>query len=372
MSWVEYVDEKYKTPYWHNSESGESSWTRPKEFIDEIAPPSSSILDSKKKKKKSTQKASIDANDNNDEDEVDHLIASSSKSRGFDSVSLILDRDRVYADTEKDIVRYSKSLYCTSFLIEGPAAIFESILRCFLFIIAAIFYAILALLRWRFQRANYIEQSRACFREAIICFNIMLSLFIPGISCSVYRNHKGDGEWDLAPIPTLVGWVDVRRLAIFSLIGNGKLATWKHIYVGNDNTDIPLGLLSKGKGRGRGVRDQRKGKERGRGSGSYVNNTSEYDDYNNSGVDIEAHNDFDDDDDTDNENVAINKKEALTLASNAVIERLSDLHLSVQQCQDSWKGKGIGIGILCYPRKVHIRMLEILRGDSEKIIESAL
>ena len=313
--WEEHFDDNYKAPYWYNKSTGESVWVKPDEFQ------SSS---SKKKKKKDEAgstpiTAPVDfppiADDVDDDDasmmasfETAELLPTSSD---LNRVSLILDQDRVYADTEPDIKRYSRSLYATACIIEGPAAIIEGITRGAAFITAAGVFCLLAVARWRHQRTAYIETARSCMREAFLSWAAVISMLIPGIVCLVYKRQDGEGDWELSPLPTVLGWVDVRRFAAFSLFGAGRLATW----AGMSAPDRPSGILS-----------------------------------------IHAA-----DADLDLE------EDVLQAAAHKVVERLSDLHLPAAQCQDTWQGP-----ILCYPRKLHQRMQEILKGESERTIERAL
>jgi hypothetical protein len=51
----------------------------------------------------------------------------------------------------------------------------------------------------------------------------VLTLLLPCTACLVYRNHDDEEEWDLAPLPTILGWVDSQRFAVFTM-GGGALA----------------------------------------------------------------------------------------------------------------------------------------------------
>ena len=42
-------------------------------------------------------------------------------------------------------------------------------------------------------------------------------------SCCVYRSFSSEGDWDLKPIPTLIGYVDPRRFSVFES-GDGAMS----------------------------------------------------------------------------------------------------------------------------------------------------
>lgn len=333
MPWKEHFDETYKAPYWHNEETGESTWTSPINAVN--IPAHTKTNDTKKKKKKRDKE--IHETIHSLDDPKTEAAANAAMMAAFggtedvspdgndlDRVSLILDRDRVYADTEPDIRRYSRSLYLNACILECPAAILEATVRGILFASATFVWVLLAIVRWRHQRAVYIDTARACVREAFLCFASVSSLLLPGLSCFVYSRHDTEGEWDLAPLPTILGWVDSRRFAAFALFGGGRFAyddayddmingpPGSHHDVGGEGD--ALGLLSADTG----------------AAGA-------------SGADL------------------------LQQAANTVMDRFTDLHVAASQSRDSWKGP-----VLCYPRKMQKRFQEILKGEGELVIEVAI
>jgi len=62
-------------------------------------------------------------------------------------------------------------------------------------------------------------------REGLLLMSATLTLAIPGMALMVYRHFDADGDdWDLHPIPTLLGYVDPRRFYTFCL-GQGSMAS---------------------------------------------------------------------------------------------------------------------------------------------------
>lgn len=154
-------------------------------------------------------------------------VASSGDSRldedEDDGIYLINSSDRVVADTESRIRNHVRCMYCTACLFEGPCAFLETIVRSFIFLIGTLVCALLAILIAS-SKAYYVGQAKKLLRETIICAAAALSLaLIPCVPCAVYRYYKEDANWDLAPIPSVVGWVDTRRYMAFCY-GGGSMA----------------------------------------------------------------------------------------------------------------------------------------------------
>eukprot|EP01041_Mallomonas_annulata_P002221 gene2221-4316_t len=131
---------------------------------------------------------------------------------------------RAFADTEDDIRNYAKCFYVHACLFEGPAACIEATLRFFLFIFIAsviLFFAIITCKR-------SIRPLAICYiREALLSGAAAIALLIPGIVLLVYKDFNPEDDWDIAPIPTILGYVDVRRFIVFSF-GQGESASNIH------------------------------------------------------------------------------------------------------------------------------------------------
>ncbi len=137
-----------------------------------------------------------------------------------------------------------------------------------------------------------------------------------------YRYKSDEREWDIAPMPTVLGWVDTRRFFVFCW-GGGSLAV--------------------------------------RGSGSRGEGDDDDDD--------------DDDDltgfasspfahtplphaanDSSSDNSNNNNNSSSSSDGNAEFERVFDIHMRTSR--DSWQG-----GIPCAPRKVSRTVSNIMSGD---------
>ena len=180
-------------------------------------------------------------------------------------------------------------------------------------------------------------------REAAICLAAVLSMCMPGLAAFAYRRQSGEGDWDLSPVPTVLGWVDSRRFAAFSLVGGGRLATWQ---------------------------DEDESEGEGAGDLSLAE------------IGVEVGMDFDSDSDSggDSGNARRGRgrgadidvmpppaPRVLQNAADTLVEKLTNLHLPAHLCHDTWKGP-----VYFYPRKLHRRLQELLRGESERHIEAAI
>ena len=120
----------------------------------------------------------------------------------------------------KDLNLFSIWIFICAILFEGPLAIVEAAIRGAMFLVVSI---ILFLLGIMFGSFSLLRVSYFLVRDSLLCFAAVITLCLPGAPVFVYRWYDRNGEWELAPIPTLLGWVDSRRLSCFTL-GNGSFA----------------------------------------------------------------------------------------------------------------------------------------------------
>lgn len=79
-------------------------------------------------------------------------------------------------------------------------------------------------LRFLVSGGSYLRVAWQWLREGLLLLAATCTLALPGMSLTVYRDFNPDkDEWDLSPIPTLLGKVDPRRFYTFSL-GQGSMA----------------------------------------------------------------------------------------------------------------------------------------------------
>lgn len=121
----------------------------------------------------------------------------------------------------RDICLYSVCIFINAFFVEGPLAVLEGTLRASICLVGSAIALILAtLLRDR----AFLLMCFFMLRDSILCIGAVATLCLPGSPCAVYRWYHMDREWELAPIPTIVGWVDARRFVSFTF-GNGCYAS---------------------------------------------------------------------------------------------------------------------------------------------------
>lgn len=227
--WTKHRDETYKTDYWYNEATGESSWTEP------AGASAVAATEPTGERVELSGAQEVDG----EAEEGDALLTSAALSahtsppsprKGVRSsdvarVSLLLHTDRVYADTAAAIATYERSMYWTALLIEGPLCVLEAALRGTCFLCVAVGCGVFAVGTLCFTpaptptptpthvptptpthapprasgaascssvastkaRRHYMIIAVACIREAVLCAACMLTLLIPGTACLVYR-----------------------------------------------------------------------------------------------------------------------------------------------------------------------------------------
>jgi len=115
---------------------------------------------------------------------------------------------------------YQICVYVNAVLFEGPVGVLEAGIRCIVFLCVAVS---LLLIRCTLKSSLH-KLMLDCFRECLISFAAGISLLIPGMACIVYCKYNANDDWDLYPIPSIIGWVDPRRFIVFSIIGGGSIA----------------------------------------------------------------------------------------------------------------------------------------------------
>ena len=121
----------------------------------------------------------------------------------------------------RDICLYSVCIFINAFFVEGPLAVVEGSLRASICLVGSAVALILAAL---FRDRAFLLMCFFMLRDSILCIGAVATLCLPGSPCIVYRWYHMDREWELAPIPTILGWVDARRFVSFTF-GNGCFAS---------------------------------------------------------------------------------------------------------------------------------------------------
>jgi hypothetical protein len=144
-------------------------------------------------------------------------------SETFDQEEIVAHQSQiasVHANTSRDIWVYSVCIFVNAFILEGPAAVLEGIIRAAIFSIGSIIVLLFAILC---REKQWFYLSGQLIREVLLCIFAVLTLCIPGTACLVYRRYHSDNVWDLAPLPSLLGFIDSKRFSSFTF-GNGSFA----------------------------------------------------------------------------------------------------------------------------------------------------
>ena len=407
-AWTEQYDEGYNAKYWFNAKTGESTWVKPEGFGVNIYSTDTSTLSAGTGNDKDKGGTSISNSDGTaveegDTDTTSLLHSSTSvqthahaRANTHTSINLILNTERVRADTEAAMKSFSRTIYFTAMFIECPMALLETCLRIGLFLLSAIICGALAIFRYQNRRAYYTVLGRDCVRETLLCLAALFSLLIPGLVCTIYRQYHTYDDWDLAPLPTVLGWVDSRRFASF-VFGSGRFT--------QISTSINTGADA-GTSTGLAVSTQDKTFEWREGGGTVAVTRSHYSNSHDTSSDVNDVNTDNDNKQTnlENANATVTPTSTATIEgiTDVVVERLLDLHLSAAFNQDYWKtggclplrlpfchsqkqgrgndegrvdltATGTGTGaILLYPRKVYARFKELLNGRGEMALATSL
>jgi hypothetical protein len=140
--------------------------------------------------------------------------------------------DIIHISTSRDIWIYSICIFINALFVEGPLAAAEGMIRCVIFLSMGFILFLMAAL---FRQKTFLHLGFKLFRETLLCSVSTLTLCIPGAACLVYRRYSKDDDWELAPLPTLLGMVDARRFISFSF-GNGSFASNVLYSLNNDKS----------------------------------------------------------------------------------------------------------------------------------------
>lgn len=187
-------------------------------------------IDDDKRLKKKKKNKNTDNNSNNDytidEDEKELLLLSRSKK---ENDTLTPEQRKIYDKTRRVIVIYSRFIYIHAFLVEGPISIIEGIIRFAIFFGLGSIFLLLSFFTLKWLKLYSI----LFIRESLLTLSAITTIaLLPGSVMSIYRRYHDENDWDLAPLPTIMGWVDTRRFITFTH-GNGSSA--KNVKVKDNN-----------------------------------------------------------------------------------------------------------------------------------------
>ena len=220
----------------------------------------------------------------------------------------------VYATTKLDICCYSFWIFLNAALLEGPLAAAEGCVRASVFFAAGTLVLLPAM---ALRQADLVAFARLLLKEGLLSLAAAISLAVPCMACAAYRRYRMDVDWPLAPLPSMLGWVDSRRFAVLTY-GNGSFAcNVRHDHV-----------LQRGGARA----------AEGDGAGGPV-----FTDVHGAG---------------DPEEPPANKKKKRKQAELARARVARARGAEGWPCEDTWPG-----AILLEPRRAHIDLVLIVRGD---------
>jgi len=237
--WSVEFDPNYRAYYYFNGVTGASEWIEDFEeamssdaerveieltnlAVSQIEESKKAKSNKRQKSKKSQKQSKMVENSSDDDDDDDDEDGDQDDGAidTNDGIELISDAARLAADTQGALNSHKRCLLVNACLCEAPLAAIEGLCRTAAF---TLFAAISLLLAAFTMGALWVRRAKACAREAALTLAATFSLLVPFIVCFVYRRFDGDEDWDLAPLPTVLGWVDAQRFTTFAL-GGGSYA----------------------------------------------------------------------------------------------------------------------------------------------------
>jgi hypothetical protein len=215
--WTRFYDEQYSSYYLYNEKTGESVWEV--DFVDRVS--------------ESTESTGLH-NRGNESDTEEPVKRAPNTFRSKDwsrEVAPLTPAEQ----TQFDLHCYSRFLYVNAALIEAPLTIIEAVIRVGAMVIIALMKLVYFACRrkWRKCWKTLIEY----VRETVLVSAAIVSLAVPGLICSIYWGHSHESPWELRPLLTVVGYVDMRRFAVITY-GGGALAS---NVTGDTFSELPTG-----------------------------------------------------------------------------------------------------------------------------------
>ena len=226
-TWIRYFDEGYNACYLYNEATGESLWeddcntegmlivdgaSREIELSDTITSTIPSI----------TNRGSRSDSESSTEEEG---LIEKKKSKRFRAKDYARDAPPMSSTerNEYDLKCYSRFLLVNAVFIEAPVAVLEGTLRLALLFIACASKILFYCAFKQTYQHQIVPTLRHYFREILLTTAAIVSLAVPGCIYLVYREFSYENDWELRPIPTILGAVDIRRFATITY-GGGALA----------------------------------------------------------------------------------------------------------------------------------------------------
>ncbi|KAJ1448495.1 hypothetical protein M885DRAFT_538928 [Pelagophyceae sp. CCMP2097] len=210
--WQQLWDPDNEQHYFYNESTGESSWEAPAGWGAATDDDGRAVVPPKTARK---------GRPGGDSDSGD---SDSDGSESGDAPMLTESRDavhiqKVFDDTETIVRAYKSCFYFHACCCEGPAAFVEGVFR-------AVWYLSLGTLALLFLGWRKKRRKMACkhLREACLFGAAALALGVPCGVQGAYAAFDADADdWELRPIPTVLGFVDSRRFFVVAF-GQGASA----------------------------------------------------------------------------------------------------------------------------------------------------
>ena len=257
--WTRYFDDESQSFYFYNASTGESKWD---EAVDTASTHAGAEMYSLQKSKvpvstlrdfkhtADTLKSSVrivstgrnnayesdeEGDDVNDDDAGEGVLAPSAQFLSSTSSSSSLPSRRVNSTNRsyRALLQFDFIvLLVNAVLIEAPLCIVEGLLRCT--VLSVLYLSLLCYPRYNSSNPFHTLTVSAILEDVIFSLSAVAVLCIPGAILIIYRNYVDD-EWEVGPLPTLIGWSDMRRFGTVTVLGNASLAS------NMDTTGYPSG-----------------------------------------------------------------------------------------------------------------------------------
>jgi hypothetical protein len=202
-TWTRYYDENQSAYYLYNATTDESVWEEDVESGVEMTVIDGSLKDS------------LDVEADHLLDEAihtsDHVEEVKHRSKTFRAKDYPRNGKpmTVQESNSYDIACYHRFVFVHAIFVEAPLCIVEGFIRCVLVFCVAVFSVFYFLFTNRIRLLAPLLC--AYIREIFLVLASIVTLAVPGSICIAYRNYSNEVPWELQPLPTVLGMVDMRR-----------------------------------------------------------------------------------------------------------------------------------------------------------------